>query len=411
MHIVAKRARGRVWAWAAAIILACTAIVPSLTHAGTAIAEQAQSVPRGPKGDAFYYPPDRLLDGPHGSVIWARHLDGSAALPEAENWLVLYRSRTPDGETVAVSGTVAIPHGTPPEGGWPVLSWTHGTTGVADICAPSRDSATHPAHGYLELMDQTVAKWVERGYAVTKTDYLGLGATGPHGYLIGVPEARAAADITLAAHELSRGLSPQWIVNGHSQGGQAALFTAQVGDRWAQGLDLVGSVAIAPPSQMSVTLPVARQFPFEGAGGFMPLIIRGVETATDLQTNEILTPKAWDLLPHADDRCLAQLSQPDSWGTMKTNEVFKKGADMSEFDAVIKDNDTAYLGPEVPVLLLQGGQDQKVQHYWTDMLYAQLTARGTPVEYRLYPEKDHRGVVAASFEDAAAWADARTGSG
>src|SRR5690606_3805138 len=42
-----------------------------------------------------------------------------------------------DRATVAVSGALFLPAGEPPAGGWPLLAWAHGTTGVADICAPS----------------------------------------------------------------------------------------------------------------------------------------------------------------------------------------------------------------------------------------------------------------------------------
>jgi len=111
------------------------------------------------------------------------------AFQGADNWRVLYRSVTPQGRTVAVSGTVAIPHGRPPAGGWPVLSWLHGTTGVADACAPSRDTDTGPAHDYLQAMQDTVAPGVSRGYAVTRTDYQGLGTDGTHSCLVGAAEA------------------------------------------------------------------------------------------------------------------------------------------------------------------------------------------------------------------------------
>ena len=37
-----------------------------------------------------------------------------------------------------VSGLVAIPPGVPPKGGWPVIAFGHGTTGVLDKCAPSQ---------------------------------------------------------------------------------------------------------------------------------------------------------------------------------------------------------------------------------------------------------------------------------
>jgi alpha-beta hydrolase superfamily lysophospholipase len=145
------------------------------------------------------------------------------------------------------------------------MSWTHGTTGGADICAPSRASADHPAQDYIGQMNETLAKWVERGYAVTKTDYQGLGTDGVHSYLIGVAEARATADITIAVHELSAELSREWVVNGHSQGGQAALFTAEIGQLRAPTLALRGAVAQAPPSQTRDMHTAARNSPREGA--------------------------------------------------------------------------------------------------------------------------------------------------
>src|SRR4051812_15198408 len=43
-----------------------------------------------------------------------------------------------DGKSpITVSGALFIPKGTPPQEGWPLLAWAHGTVGIADICAPS----------------------------------------------------------------------------------------------------------------------------------------------------------------------------------------------------------------------------------------------------------------------------------
>lgn len=388
----------------ALVIVVLTAVMPG--PYALAAADGDNSIHSGHNSagtqDDFYSPPPELVDGPHGSLIRARRLTGTPAFAGADNWLVLYRSRTPQGQPVAVSGTVAIPKGPAPRGGWPVLSWTHGTTGVADICAPSHDSASGPAHDYLGLMDQTLAQWVGRGYAVVQTDYQGLGTAGVHSYLIGVAEARAAADIVRATRELSEKVSNDWVVMGHSQGGQAALFGAEQRQSWTPELTLRGAVAIAPPSQTSVSFPAARSFPFDGAAFFAP-IIRGVETATELRTQEILTPRAFALLPQADDRCIKQLGEPDSWAGMKTSDIFRPGADMSDFDKVVRENDTARLSPRVPVLLVQGGKDEKVQHYWTELLYGQLKAKGTEVDYRFYPDADHRSAVADSYQDVSTW--------
>ena len=62
---------------------------------------------------------------------------------------MLYHSTAAAGGSTAVSGTIAIPPGTPPAGGWPVITWTHGTTGLAPVCAPSLDTPTGPEHPYL----------------------------------------------------------------------------------------------------------------------------------------------------------------------------------------------------------------------------------------------------------------------
>src|SRR6195952_5844234 len=45
-----------------------------------------------------------------------------------------------DGQTpITVSGAYFLPKGTPPSGGWPLLAWAHGTTGVGGTRAPLGD--------------------------------------------------------------------------------------------------------------------------------------------------------------------------------------------------------------------------------------------------------------------------------
>jgi hypothetical protein len=38
---------------------------------------------------------------------------------------------------VVVSGALFLPNGEPPAGGWALVAWALGTSGIADICAPS----------------------------------------------------------------------------------------------------------------------------------------------------------------------------------------------------------------------------------------------------------------------------------
>jgi hypothetical protein len=68
----------------------------------------------------------------HGDLIWARKLTGAAVAPGAASTkVVLYRSQGVDGKATAVSGIVALPKGKAPKGGWPVITYAHGMTGLA----------------------------------------------------------------------------------------------------------------------------------------------------------------------------------------------------------------------------------------------------------------------------------------
>jgi hypothetical protein len=81
----------------AAVALVCGLFALQATHSPAGAEASRKAVPIGPEGDQFYDPPESRVPGSPGSVIWARPLSGEAALPGAENWLVLYRSETPQG--------------------------------------------------------------------------------------------------------------------------------------------------------------------------------------------------------------------------------------------------------------------------------------------------------------------------
>ncbi|MEZ0239247.1 MAG: lipase, partial [Chloroflexota bacterium] len=85
---------------------------------------------------AFYESDPSTLAGPPGSLIDALEL----AAPEGiRAWAVLYRSTGVDGSAVGVSGLIVAPILRPGfgSGGLPIVAWAHGTTGLADACAPS----------------------------------------------------------------------------------------------------------------------------------------------------------------------------------------------------------------------------------------------------------------------------------
>lgn len=189
--------------------------------------------------DAFYYPPADVPAG-HGRLI--RWDDYRGEIPENGSvQRILYTTRDANGADAVASGLVIRPVD-PPPGPRPVVIWNHGTTGVAQGCAPSLRSKAA-----TEWDIPAVEEALERGWVVVASDYSGQGAPGDFPYLIGKGEARSSLDGVLAAGELNDlVLSPDTLVWGHSQGGHAALWTTQIAKGYTPGLNILGTAALAP---------------------------------------------------------------------------------------------------------------------------------------------------------------------
>src|SRR3954451_6087987 len=286
-----------------------------LTVLAALAAPGAQAKTRtGPAGEAFYTPPAPLPGAAHGDLIWARKLTGAAVAPGAASTsLVLYRSTGVDGKATAVSGIVQVPKGKAPKKGWPVITYAHGTTGIADQCAPSRDVAGTPVHPYNSYILPLVSRWLKAGYAVARTDYEGLGTPGTHPYLIGMSEARSTLDIVRAARELDPRISNDMIISGHSQGGHAALFAAALAPKYTPDLRLRGTVAFAPASHLDSQFKAATGAPITSGGlaGLLLLGLRAIDTVDpSLDVPSLLTPRAAAFYPQTKTVCLDKLSQP-----------------------------------------------------------------------------------------------------
>jgi Secretory lipase len=364
----------------------------------------------GPDGLGFYVPPSPLPAGAAGQVIWSRPLTGAAALPGAtENLLVLYHSRTPAGQDTAVSGTISIPTGQPPAGGWPVLSWAHGTTGVADICAPSRDAPGHPSHIYNQLADAMLNQWVKRGWVVTKTDYEGLGTPGPHPYLVGASAARGTVDILLAARQLHPSISRHWAVMGHHQGGHAALFAATLAPAWAPDLDLIGAVAIAPAGSAHDMIAGLRDARTPApALGLLALVLIGAAAADRaIRLDQMLTPAALHLLAKAETSGINDLLTPGQPPPLVPAEMFRPGTELGPLLNVLAANDPAALQLRTPALITQGNDDPIVTCLSTDHIARSLHASGAILTYHTYPGTGHFDLIAAAHAENAQWIDTR----
>ncbi|CAK7241245.1 MAG: hypothetical protein STHCBS139747_002705 [Sporothrix thermara] len=358
-------------------------------------------------------PPSILPDGDHGSLVWYRPYEGgSSALSVGTNTLLLYTQVGVHGNTVATSGSMAVPDGEAPPEGWPIVTWAHGTTGIADQCAPTiNDTAS----------DQTVnarllADWVSRGYAVLRTDYEGLGTPGDHPYLIGASEARAVLDIVRAARQYEPRLDARRVVvSGHSQGGHAALWAAALAAEYTPELGVLATVAFAPANSLGAEVPLLHSIGNTTAlSGTVALVVRGLAVANSsllhaMADDTFWTPTAAALFPQTLTQCSAFLDSDASYGAVGADNLLaasSTAADAALADVVaqLRENDPTYLTsiPQ-PVLVLQGSSDTTVFPFTTAAMVKNLAAGGVDIVEQVYAGATHQTIIEAASANATAY--------
>jgi pimeloyl-ACP methyl ester carboxylesterase len=381
----------------------CAAQAPAAKRADGKKGDEDKVV-KGPKGLKFYKPP-KPLPKRHGDLIWWRGARGLVPLADARSTkLVLYASRTPQGKRTAVSGSVSVPKGKPPKGGWPVITYAHGTTGVADVCAPSRNRVGGPAQLSNSYIDPQLNEWLRAGYAVVRTDYQGLGTPGNHPYLISVSEGRGVLDIIRAARELDDRIGRRFLVAGHSQGGHAALFAAGLAKAWAKGLKLRGTVAFAPASHIleQVSLLPLLTSP-SSLTALAVLIVDGAATQSkQINVAAILSDRVLAFYPLLQTECVEQLGSASRLGSVPPSEIQRQGSDLSPLlPELAKMNPLVRSG--APIMIAQGDADMTVFPNFTDQLNNELLGAGNQVTYRKYPGIGHGDIVVAAQADALAF--------
>jgi pimeloyl-ACP methyl ester carboxylesterase len=262
---------------------------------------------------------------------------------------ILYHTRTANNVDALASGVVLIPYGKPPKGGWPLLAWSHGTSGVARACAPSlMISLFYNWEGLYE--------YVTLGYAVVATDYAGLGTTGRHAYLDMLSNATDVIHSVPAARAAVPGLSEKWIVIGHSQGGLSTLGVAQL-ENTLRDPHFLGTVTLAGASDLEEAIDAAARVNDPMLNGLLAFIVFGGKTIyPQLELSEILTDTALARYnTFVEDGCRAAYG---AFGSLAPNEMFKPGWTENPLIKQLLARDRPGVQPvRGPLLLVTGGTD------------------------------------------------------
>lgn len=363
----------------------------------------------GDGGLSAFYDWRGALPANPGVVLAEEPLPVGYSVPGASTAVrILYTSRNgiSDKGIVAVSAAVFLPKGEPPAGGWPVMAWAHGTTGIADICAPSALPRSPRDSQYL-------SRWLDSGFAVVASDYQGLGTPGIHPYsnyrahsyslldsaraLLANPRYRAANRIILA---------------GQSQGAGAVVAAAGYAPGYAPDLAIRGVVATGAPnlSKAAIESGLASSATDVMVTGAYAMI--GYELSRihpDLPADEIFTPEGRELEAHVGSACLPALMKEAADKALDPARTFRPGMLKKLWNTDVDLRSFPSLTFGMPLFFGIGSTDTAALPMTTLTLVNDLCGRGNTVEARIYKDKDHSGVVNAAAADAIGFARAAVG--
>ena len=221
----------------------------------------------------------------------------------------MYLSQTVAGAPTVVTGLVAVSADPPPFGGYPLLLYGHGTTGMADVCAPSvvidDPSSAAPYSAEFESLSNST----DDGWVVVATDYEGLGGPGSHPMLVGISEGRSMLDAGRAGRRQIPGvyIAAPTAIAGFSQGGHAALWAAQLAAEWTPEQQVIGTVVGAPASEPAALASWAAPQPDRSALS-VGLVAGLATTYPEAQANlgAVLTPAGLELVQAWESSCFDQ---------------------------------------------------------------------------------------------------------
>ncbi|PYT83479.1 MAG: hypothetical protein DMG40_02775 [Acidobacteria bacterium] len=329
--------------------------------------------------DAFYDPPSDLSRQP-GALLRSEPLKDVVLPAGMRGWRILYATTVDDSTPATAVATVFAPTD-PPAGPRPVIAWEHATTGLLQKCMPSLLSS--PSAGIPGRDRIVMAGWV-----VVETDYSFAEKGGPHPYLIGEGEARAALDSVRAARRMSElTLDQRIVVWGYSQGGHAALWTGIVGPRYAPDLEILGVAAIAPAANikniLAMNVAVDKRF-----GPYLALAYS--RFYPDITFEQAIRPEALDAARQIVDLCdflpedlqrIKALAATFDGPALDTNSN-------KALQARLEQN--AADGPiQAPVVIAQGLSDTVVPSSATDAYVEERCSAGQRLEYWTFAGRDH----------------------
>ncbi|AYF73857.1 alpha/beta hydrolase [Nocardia yunnanensis] len=312
------------------------------------------------------------------------HLDSGLAGAAASATYVRYESTSPAGKPIEVSGAVFLPKGDAPAGGWPVVAFAHGTSGVANKCAPTNSPTLFGSAPAVEAL-------LAGQRAVVMTNYQGLDGPGDAPYLDTPSSGYDVLDSVRAAHAAGLPLAGDTVLVGVSQGGRAAESAAETAKAYAPELKIHGAVLLSPALELRFLDSAGTLVPLNAPDQYLvlPYVVAAVRyNDPGYRDDQVLHGKLLDIAPALESACTGEVT-PDQVAVAAAagpDAVRFVDADAAQpFADLQSRTNLPKTATTLPVYIGRGNADKLVDTAWSDAAVTDMCTLGTPVHDEVVP--------------------------
>lgn len=390
----------------------------TLLTAMVAIAPAAQAGPDdwglpAFKYSEFYIPPSPLPDGEPGTLLRAQRINFKTAYtkppPGTIGYRIMYLSRSARDLPIAVTGTVMwIEHKAPPQGfdKRPLVAYGNEAMGLGDNCAVSR--LVQYAHsGEVDL----IKPMLRHGYAITASDYEGLGTPDTATFGVSQSGGRTLLDSIRAARQLPAMIEGVNLptdsklgIFGYSQGAGAGAAALELQPTYAPELDITAAaIGGAPIDPLAVSRFVT--------GGLFNAINMGASIGYDaaypeLELRSFLNEKGQKLMDNAIDACIEMIF-PLAFKTI-SGYINSSPLDDPRWQKRFKENTLGLHGaPKVPTYYFHARLDQASPYKTATKLRRDWCKQKAPVRFVELLGLEHVAAGPVWLPEAGKWLSAQ----
>jgi acetyl esterase/lipase len=240
---------------------------------------------------------------------------------------------------------------------------------------------------------------LQQGLVVAATDYQGLGTPGTARTGIRLSAGRAVLDVARAARGLdAAGAGGRVVLSGHSEGGHAVLWAAELARAYAPELQVLGVAAAAPGAELAAGLKAqGSSGPATLTSGAMLLVVAWSDAYR--VSLDVLTPAGRKAVSRVRSTCLEELAADPEVVAVRPRDLLRT----PPWPSLLARNTPGHAATPAPIFLAQGADDDRVTPALTRALVGRLCRLGDTVELRTWQHVGHFDLVGAASTDVAAW--------